>query len=87
MNIPDYSKTENFNIAAIKAIRENTHEKDMQGKSVAEVSVTYKYKGRVLKATARVVLWGYDDGETLLERVDILNIDTVKGCTNETKTK
>lgn len=64
--IPDYSKVENFNIAAIEAVRENFKIDDIKDN---KVSVVYKYKGRVLMATAEISL----DGE-YVRYVGILNI-------------
>ena len=65
-NIPDYSKVENFNIAAIEAVRENFKIENIKDNIV---SVVYKYKGRVLMATAEISL----DGE-YVRYVGILNI-------------
>lgn len=69
--IPDYSKVENFNIAAIDAVRENFKIDDVKDN---RVSVVYKYKGRVLMATAEICL----DGEHV-RYVGILNVEIVKG--------
>lgn len=69
--IPDYSKVENFNIAAIEAVRENFKINDVKDN---KVSVVYKYKGRVLMATAEISL----DGEHV-RYVGILNVEIVKG--------
>lgn len=76
MSIKDYSKIENFNLAAIKAVRENTAEKTIKNNHVC---ITYKYKGRVLEVKARVVVWGYMDGEVLLDNVDVISVEQVKG--------
>lgn len=73
----DYSSIENFNLAAIKAVRENVTERDFENSVVPVVNVSYRYKGRVLEATAKAVLWGYMDGEPLLERVDIISVKTI----------
>lgn len=75
----DYSKIENFNIAAIQAIRENVTEKDIGDTAKSVVSKQYKYKGRVLKVLAEVTLWAYMDGEPLLESVHIISVEQVKG--------
>lgn len=64
--IPDYSKVENFNLAAIEAVAENYKIEDIKDNIV---SVVYKYKGRVLMATAEISL----DGEHV-RYVGILNI-------------
>lgn len=69
--IPDYSKVENFNIAAIEAVRENFKIDDVKDN---KVSVVYKYKGRVLTATAEISL----DGEHV-RYVGILNVEIAKG--------
>lgn len=74
----DYSRVENFNMAAIQAIRENVTEKDIGDRIKSVVSKKYKYKGRVLKALAEVTLWAYMDGEPLLEKVYIISIEQVK---------
>lgn len=70
-NIPDYSKVENFNIAAIEAVRDNYKIDDVEDN---KVSVVYKYKGRVLMATAEISL----DGEHV-RYVGILDVEIVKG--------
>lgn len=75
----DYSHIENFNLAAIQAIRENVTEKDIGDSIKSIVSKQYKYKGRVLKAIAEVTLWAYMDGEPLLEKVYITSVEQVKG--------
>ena len=64
--IPDYSKVENFNLAAIEAVAENYRIENIKDNMV---SVVYKYKGRVLMATAEISL----DGEHV-RYVGILNI-------------
>lgn len=64
--IPDYSKVENFNLAAIEAVAENFK---IDGVKDNIVSVVYKYKGRVLMTTAEISL----DGEHV-RYVGILNI-------------
>lgn len=74
----DYSHIENFNLAAIKAIRENVVERDFEYSVVPNVSVEYRYKGRELRVNANVVLWGFMDGEIILESVDVISINTVK---------
>ena len=55
-DMKDYSEIENFNLAAIQAIRENVTEKDIGDSIKPIVSKKYKHKGRVLKATAEVTL-------------------------------
>ena len=75
----DYSEIENFNLAAIQAIRENVTEKDIGDSIKPIVSKKYKHKGRVLKATAEVTLWAYMDGEPLLESVHVISVEQVKG--------
>ncbi len=74
MSTPDYSKIENFNIAAIDAVRDN-----FKGESIEDdiVSVVYKYKGRTLKVTAEISL----DGERL-RYVGVQNVELVKGEQN-----
>lgn len=74
----DYSGVENFNMAAMQAIRENVTEKDIGDSIKSVVSKKYKYKGRVLKALAEVTLWAYIDGEPMLESVHIVSIEQVK---------
>ena len=69
--IPDYSKVENFNLAAIEAVRDNYKIEDVKNNIV---SVVYKYKGRVLITTAEISL----DGE-YVRYIGILNVETVKG--------
>lgn len=69
--IPDYSKVENFNLAAIEAVRDNYKIENVKDNIV---SVVYKYKGRVLIATAEISL----DGEHV-RYVGILNVEIVKG--------
>lgn len=69
--IPDYSKVENFNLAAIEAVAENFKIDDVKDNIV---SVVYKYKGRVLMTTAEISL----DGEHV-RYVGILNVEIVKG--------
>lgn len=77
MSIKDYSKIENFNIAANDAVVEGFKVEDMVDDVV---SVVYKYKGRVLKATAEVELTGlYLDDKPIVRSVSILNVETVKG--------
>lgn len=66
MSIPDYSQVENFNIAAIEAVRENYKKENIKDN---KVYVVYKYKGRVLMATAEISL----DGEHV-RYVGILNV-------------
>lgn len=65
-SVPDYGKVENFNLAAIEAVRENFKIENIKDNIV---SVVYKYKGRVLMATAEISL----DGE-YVRYVGILNI-------------
>lgn len=74
----DYSKTESFNLAAIKAIRENVTQKDFDDTSVPTISVDYMYKGRELRVKAKVVLWGCMEGKPLLESVNVLSVETIK---------
>lgn len=75
----DYSRVENFNMAAIQAIRENVTERDIGDNIKTVVSKKYKYKGRVLKALAEVTLWAHMDGEPILEKVYIISVEQVKG--------
>lgn len=74
----DYSSIENFNLAAIQAIRENVTAKDIGDSVKCVVSKEFKHKGRILKATAEVVLWVYIDGEPFLESVYIISVEQVK---------
>ena len=67
----DYSKTENFNIAAIDAVIEGyKYEKVIND----IVEVVYSYKGRVLKAKAEVTL---DCGK--IRSVAIVTVEQAKG--------
>lgn len=66
----DYSKIENFNIAAIDAVRDGyKYEKVIND----IVEVVYSYKGRVLKAKAEVTL---DCGK--IRSVTIISVEQVK---------
>ena len=66
----DYSKTENFNIAAIVAVIDGyKYEKVISD----VVEVVYSYKGRILKAKAEVSL---DCGE--VRGVTIISVKQVK---------
>lgn len=66
----DYSKIENFNIAAIDAVREGYKYEEVISDIV---EVIYTYKGRMLKAKAEVTL----DGEQI-RYVGILSVEQVK---------
>ena len=66
----DYSKTENFNIAAIDAVIDG-HKYEEVISDIVEV--VYSYKGRILKAKAEVTL---DCGE--IRGVTILSVEQVK---------
>lgn len=77
MEIKDYSQTENFNMAAIEAVVENFEVENMKA---GIVSVVYKYKGRILKATAEVDLEGITlDGEPIIRSASILHVESFKG--------
>lgn len=65
-DMKDYSRVENFNLAAIEAVRDNYKIENVKDNIV---SVVYKYKGRVLMATAEISL----DGEHV-RYIGILNI-------------
>lgn len=66
----DYSKTENFNMAAIDAVIDGYKYEEVISDVV---EVVYSYKGRVLKAKAEVTL----DGEQI-RYVGILSVEQVK---------
>ena len=66
----DYSKIENFNIAAIDAVRDGYKYEEVISNIV---EVIYTYKGRVLKAKAEVTL---DCGE--IRSVTITSVEQVK---------
>ena len=66
----DYSETENFNMAAIDAVREGYKDVVSSGNTV---EVVYFYKGRTLKAKAEVSL---DCGE--IRGVTIISVKQVK---------
>lgn len=66
----DYSKTENFNIAAIDAVREGYKDVESSGNTV---EVVYSYKGRILKAKAEVTL-----GCGKIRSVAIISVEQVK---------
>lgn len=66
----DYSKTENFNIAAIDAVIEGYKYEEVINDVV---EVVYSYKGRVLKAKAEVTL---DCGE--IRSVTIISVEQVE---------
>ena len=66
----DYSKIENFNIAAIDAVRDGYKYEEVISNIV---EVIYTYKGRVLKAKAEVTL---DCGE--IRSVTIISVEQVK---------
>ena len=66
----DYSKIENFNIAAIDAVIEGYKYEEVISDIV---EVVYTYKGRILKAKAEVSL---DCGE--IRGVTILSVEQVK---------
>lgn len=78
--IPDYSQIENFNLAAIAAVRENTRKDDIKD---GQVLIKYSYKGRLLEVNASVVLWGCMGEEALLESVNVTSVNQVKGHSNE----
>ena len=66
----DYSKIENFNIAAIDAVRDGYKYEEVISDIV---EVVYTYKGRVLKAKAEVTLdWGK------IRSVAIISVEQVK---------
>ena len=67
----DYSKTENFNMAAIDAVIEGYKYEEVISDIV---EVVYSYKGRVLKAKAEISI----DGEQI-RYVGILSVEQVKG--------
>ncbi len=66
----DYSKIENFNMAAIDAVRECYKDVEVRGNTV---DVVYLYKGRTLKAKAEISV----DGEQI-RYVGILSVEQVK---------
>lgn len=66
----DYSKIENFNMAAIDAVREGYKDAVSSGNTV---EVVYLYKGRTLKAKAEISI----DGEQI-RYVGILSVEQVK---------
>ena len=66
----DYSKIENFNIAAIDAVRDGYKYEEVISNIV---EVIYTYKGRVLKAKAEVT---FDCGE--IRSVTITSVEQVK---------
>ena len=66
----DYSKIENFNIAAIDAVRDGYKYEEVISNIV---EVIYTYKGRVLKAKAELTL---DCGE--IRSVTITSVEQVK---------
>ena len=66
----DYSKTENFNIAAIVAVIDGYKYEEVISDIV---EVLYSYKGRILKAKAEVSL---DCGE--IRSVTIISVEQVK---------
>lgn len=66
----DYSKTENFNIAAIDAVIEGYKYEEVISDIV---EVVYYYKGRMLKAKAEVTL---DCGK--IRSVTIISVEKVK---------
>ena len=66
----DYSKSENFNMAAIEAVRGGYKDVESIGNTV---EVVYSYKGRTLKAKAEVAL---DCGE--IRSVTIISVEQVK---------
>ena len=66
----DYSEIENFNMAAIDAVREGYKDVVISGNTV---EVVYFYKGRTLKAKAEISV----DGEQI-RYVGILSVEQVK---------
>ena len=66
----DYSEIENFNMAAIDAVREGYKYEEVNSDIV---EVVYIYKGRMLKAKAEVTL---DCGE--IRSVTIISVEQVK---------
>ena len=66
----DYSKTENFNMAAIDAVIEGYKYEEVISDIV---EVVYSYKGRVLKAKAEVTL---DCGK--IRSATIISVEQVK---------
>ena len=66
----DYSKRENFNIAAIDAVIEGYKYEEVISDIVG---VVYTYKGRILKAKSEVTL---DCGE--IRSVTIISVEQVK---------
>ena len=66
----DYSKTENFNIAAIDAVIDGYKYEEVISDIV---EVVYTYKGRILKAKAEVTL---DCGD--IRSVTIISVEQVK---------
>ena len=66
----DYSKTENFNMAAIDAVIDGYKYEEVISDIV---EVVYSYKGRILKARAEVSL---DCGE--IRGVTIISVKQVK---------
>ena len=66
----DYSKIENFNIAAIDAVRDGYKYEEVISDIV---EVVYSYKGRVLKAKAEVTL---DCGK--IRNATIISVEQVK---------
>lgn len=66
----DYSKTENFNMAAIDAVIEGYKYEEVISDIV---EVVYYYKGRMLKAKAEISV----DGEQI-RYVGILSVEQVK---------
>lgn len=67
----DYSKIENFNMAAIDAVMEGYKDVASSGNTV---EVVYLYKGRTLKAKAEISV----DGEQI-RYVGIISVEQVKG--------
>lgn len=66
----DYSKVENFNMAAIDAVIDGYKDEEVISNIV---EVVYTYKGRILKAKAEISL---DCGE--IRSVTILSVEQVK---------
>lgn len=70
----DYSKTENFNIAAIDAVIDAITDGYKYEEVISNIiEVVYTYKGRILKAKAEVTL---DCGE--IRSVTIISVEQVK---------
>lgn len=71
-NIPDYSKIENFNLAALEAVKQAKSSHKV-GETTGEV--VYAYKGRTLKVSYDAFL--NEDGS--LGSVGISSVESIKG--------